>query len=203
MSLDINQVFISGKIKSSSKIEKIAGCQLDGYRLEVEVQRTNPNVTDRTIIIAPKDIFTWSEDSFFPPEHIKIQGRLQSIKDFRKGRVLIFVYAHNIEFAQAVPENVVEISGEVAREIYNRQTPLGQNITEVLLKVPSELYKGFCYIPSIVWGTGADVAAKYQKGERVRFKGRLQSRAYTKKIDNKTYTRTAYELSVRRTEKEA
>lgn len=196
--MDTNQVFISGKIKRLSKIEKIAGYKLDGYRLELEIQRTNPDVTDRIIVIVPKDKFIWSGESFLPPQDIKIQGSLQSIKDFRKSRVLIFVYANYIEFVQAVPENVVYISGEVAREVNNRRTPLGKNITEVFLKVPSALYKGFCYIPSIVWGTGADVEAKYQKGDRVTAQGRLQSREYTKKIENTTYTRTAYELSIRR-----
>mgnify|MGYP003289910358 FL=1 len=196
----MNQVFINGIIKSVIHIEKIADYPIDAYRLEVEVQRNNPAVTDNLIIIVPVqmlgDINLIREN-----ESVMIAGCLQSMKDFKNGRLLIFIYAKSIKLAKAVPENDITLTGEIARDVINRRTPLGRNITEVFLRVPSELYRGFCYIPTIVWGTGADVAAKFEVGDNVKFKGRMQSREYTKIIEDKAYTRVAYELSVRKMRK--
>lgn len=196
----MNQVFINGIIKSVIHIKKIADYPIDAYRLEVEVQRNNPAVTDNLIIIVPVqmlgDINLIREN-----ESVMIVGCLQSMKDFKNGRLLIFIYAKSIKLAKAVPENDITLTGEIARDVINRRTPLGRNITEVFLRVPSELYKGFCYIPTIVWGTGADVAAKFEVGDNVKFKGRMQSREYTKIIEDKAYTRVAYELSVRKMRK--
>ena len=196
----MNQVFINGIIKSVIHIEKIADYPIDAYRLEVEVQRNNPAVTDNLIIIVPVqmlgDINLIREN-----ESVMIAGCLQSMKDFKNGRLLIFIYAKSIKLAKAVPENDITLTGEIARDVINRRTPLGRNITEVFLRVPSELYRGFCYIPTIVWGTGADVAAKFEVGDNVKFKGRMQSREYTKIIEDKAYTRVAYEQSVRKMRK--
>lgn len=196
----MNQVFINGIIKSVIRIEKIADYPIDAYRLEVEVKRNNPAVTDNLIIIVPVQIFD-DINLIRENESVMIAGSLQSMKDFKNGRLLIFVYAKSIKLAKAVPENEITLTGEIARDVINRRTPLGRNITEVFLRVPSELYRGFCYIPTIVWGTGADVAAKFEAGDNVKFKGRMQSREYTKIIEDKAYTRVAYELSVRKMRK--
>lgn len=196
----MNQVFINGIIKSVIHIEKIADYPIDAYRLEVEVKRNNPAVTDNLIIIVPVQAFG-DINLIRENDSVMIAGCLQSMKDFKNGRLLIFVYAKSIKLAKAVPENEITLTGEIARDVINRRTPLGRNITEVFLRVPSELYRGFCYIPTIVWGTGADVATKFEVGDNVKFNGRMQSREYTKIIEDKAYTRVAYELSVRKMRK--
>ena len=58
------------------------------------------------------------------------------------------------------------------------------------------------YIPSIVWGRNAKFARNLKVGDRIQMWGRIQSRAYEKKIDESTVVKkVAYEVSVSKIKK--
>ncbi|KIR03324.1 Single-stranded DNA-binding protein [Lachnospiraceae bacterium TWA4] len=58
------------------------------------------------------------------------------------------------------------------------------------------------YIPCIAWGRNARFASNFQVGNRIRLWGRVQSREYTKKLDeNRSEKRVAYEVSISKIER--
>lgn len=191
-----NKIEICGDWLTIDKIEHVGGYPFNGYAIKTKIQRTNPKTRD-SIIVLSKEKGLLERFTSAPHQKIKVSGSVQSIKNWKTGRLLIFVYANKIEFVDydTTPENVVEIAGVIAKETIFRVTPKQKRITELVIQVNSQIVKGFCYIPLICWGSEADLAAYYNKGDFVNCKGRLQSRTYTKKVGEELKTRTAYEIS--------
>ena len=106
----------------------------------------------------------------------------------------IFVFVTNIcDYEE--DKNDVELDGFICKEPKYRRTPLGRQITDLLIASNREHFKSD-YIPCIAWGRNAIRTSEFNVGTRVKVLGRLQSREYKKKIDDGTYeVRTAYELS--------
>lgn len=93
-------------------------------------------------------------------------------------------------------ENKGELKGYICKPPVYRKTPLGREIADVLLAV-NRAYGKSDYIPCIVWGRNAERVSKLEVGSRIEVAGRLQSREYTKRInENESEQRTAYEFSV-------
>lgn len=197
---NINEVLMYGDLIGISKIEKVTGIKLDGYKLKIRIYRNDLEHSDILNIIAPENVV---DEDIKEGDKIRAYGCLQSCTDFNNGRLFVFVYAQSVEITKSMEyQNIVYISGRVAKDVIYRQTPLGRRITEVFLKVPSELYNGYSYIPSIAWESGAKVAARLKQDDAIVFSGRLQSREYQKEIEGKIITRTTYELSTTKMRRE-
>ena len=82
-----------------------------------------------------------------------------------------------------------------------RKTPSGREISDIILAV-NRMYGKSDYIPCITWGRNAVFAERFQPGDKISITGRIQSREYTKKINDEDVTFTAYEVSVNRLTKE-
>lgn len=92
--------------------------------------------------------------------------------------------------------NMIFLDGFICKEPVYRVTPLGREITDVLLAV-NRAYSKSDYIPCICWGRNARYAGRLSVGDRIQFRGRIQSREYQKKIgEDLSVSRTAYEVSV-------
>ena len=52
------------------------------------------------------------------------------------------------------------------------------------------------YLPCIAWGSLAYRCGDLAVGDQLRLNGRLQSRVYTKTVEERTEERTAFEVSV-------
>lgn len=106
------------------------------------------------------------------------------------------------EESESAPEfnNNVKLSGYICKPPVYRVTPKGREIADVLIAV-NRMYGKADYIPCITWGRNARYAGNLDVGTRIDVEGRLQSREYTKKLDDGTEEiRTAYEISVSRIE---
>ena len=91
-------------------------------------------------------------------------------------------------------ENDIYLDGFICREVVYRETPLGRELSEVMLAVNRQHKSD--YIPCICWGRNARYAGTLPVGTRVKIEGRIQSRDYQKWIDDDTEeTRTCYEVS--------
>ena len=135
-----------------------------------------------------------------PGSRIEVTGAIQTYKDNGTGRTQLFVWARYLAEVKkdAAPRelNVVYIDGEVAKEPVYRETPKGQRITEIILRVPSEFTPGFySFVPCITWNKIADWAQAIPEGTPIRIEGRLQSRDYTKKTQDDTEELTTWEVS--------
>lgn len=91
-------------------------------------------------------------------------------------------------------DNQVRLTGNLCKVPVYRRTPLGREIADLLLAVNGRCGRAD-YLPCIAWGALARQAARWQVGDRVRLRGRLQSRAYIKVVGEERVEKVAYEVS--------
>lgn len=127
---------------------------------------------------------------------IKVLGeiRTRNVYENNKSHLEITVFVKNI-FPYEEYENYVEVEGFLCKQPIYRETPLGRQVTDLLI-ASNRSYGKSDYIPTIAWGRMAIKSSKLEVGAKVKVFGRLQSREYVKKIEDGTEeTRVAYELS--------
>lgn len=131
-------------------------------------------------------------------KYIKICGeiRTRNIYDGDRFRLDVFVFVNDVLEYEGVDENFVEIKGFLCKEPIFRNTPLGRQITDVIIASNRERNNKSDYIPAIIWGRNAIMASYINVGSELNIVGRLQSREYKKKLSETEFeNRTAYEVS--------
>ena len=119
--------------------------------------------------------------------------------------LFLFVTAINIyddedELEEVTNANLIYLDGYLCKPPVFRKTPLGRQITDLLIAV-NRPYGKSDYIPCIAWGRVAQWASEFEVGNRVKLYGRVQSREYFKRFSKDTEAgeyRDAYEISVMR-----
>ena len=127
---------------------------------------------------------------------ITVSGELRSFNN-RSGngsRLVITVYAFELEEDEGEHINEVRVTGAVCKPPVFRTTPLGRDICDVMLAV-NRKYRRTDYLPVIVWGRSAREVADLPVGTELRINGRIQSRSYIKVKDGISSERTAFEVS--------
>ena len=127
---------------------------------------------------------------------LEVRGEIRSFNNHsgQGRRLVITVYARSIPPWNGAPENSVTITGAVCREPVYRHTPLGREITDLMLAV-SRKYRRRDYSPCILWGSVARMGAQCPVGTEMCIQGRLQSRSYVKQTTDGPEERIAYEVS--------
>lgn len=194
-----NQVTISGDISSRF----IFNHELFGekfYLVDVRVRRTS-GTCDFLPVMVSERLASVSED--LTGVFVKVSGNFRSFNKHENGksRLILSVFAKGFELG--IPEeneNQIFLDGFICKDPIYRKTPLGREIADVLIAV-NRLYGKTDYIPCICWGRNAYFASSLEVGDRIQINGRIQSREYTKKVNEEmTELRTAYEVSVSRIE---
>lgn len=121
-----------------------------------------------------------------------------------KNRLVLSVFVRELnfleEFTDCTKTNQIYLDGYICKEAIYRKTPLGREIADILLAV-NRPYGKSDYIPCIAWGRNARYASGFAVGARVKVWGRVQSREYTKKLnETECEKRVAYEVSVSKME---
>lgn len=197
-----NQITISGEIISDfSYSHEIYGERF--YSVDVKVQRLS-DTCDIVPVMVSERLIDVTDD--LTGLLVCIEGNIRSYNwhEEDKSHLLLSVFARSVEFVDGIvvnsDTNKVYLDGFVCKEPRYRTTPLGREITDVLLAV-NRPYGKSDYVPCIIWGRNARYASNFKVGERCAVWGRLQSREYEKKLEDETAeTRTAYELSVSKVE---
>lgn len=127
---------------------------------------------------------------------IQVTGQVRShnLRQEGRRRLLIFVFAGDVQVCDGAPCNEVLLRGTVCRLPSLRRTPLGREICDVMLAVP-RAFRRADFLPCILWGQTAQQAAACEVGQVICIQGRMQSRGYTKQTDDGPQQRTAYEIS--------
>jgi single-stranded DNA-binding protein len=86
------------------------------------------------------------------------------------------------------------LNGYICKQPTLRNTPTGKQIADLLVACNFSKDKS-AYIPVISWGREARKSGKYIVGTEVKILGRIQSRKYTKIINEAQEEFVAYELS--------
>lgn len=203
--IENNKIELCGVIASTPELNhKTYGENFYGFRLSCSRKSTEKDmlpiiVSDRLVEI--KDLQV--------DKRISVKGQVRTFNKHisdDKRKLLIMVFARDVreveEESESAPEfnNNVKLNGYICKPPVYRVTPKGREIADVLIAV-NRTYGKSDYIPCITWGRNARYTGNLDVGTRVDVEGRLQSREYTKKLDDGTEEiRTAYEISVSRIE---
>lgn len=195
-----NKVTLSGEIVSNFEFshevygEKFYTAMLASERLSGQKDIIPIMVSERLI-----DVKSEWEGRF-----MRVNGQFRSYNKHENGRIHLELSVFAREFEDITEErdygledeNLISLDGYICKKPIYRKTPLGREITDILLAV-NRPYGKSDYIPTILWGRNAQFVSNMPVGTRIRVDGRIQSRTYIKRLsEDKTEERTAYEVSV-------
>lgn len=195
-----NQAVIYGEVISNCTYHhEVFGEKF--YKLEVAVRRNSGIMDIVPLFIKGKDI---DADKSYAGKQIHATGDVRSYnrkdKESGKSKLIVAVYVKQYELVDSIPDNcdtnTVILSGYLCKEPIYRSTPLGRDITDLLIAVNRPHGKSD-YIPAICWDRRAEYAAGLHIGDKVRVYARFQSREYEKRISETEAEKcTAYEMSI-------
>lgn len=201
--LDNNNVSISGKVISSPEFShEVYG---EGFYITyVRVPRLSETFDELPVIFSERLV---NPELMKVDSYISVDGQFRSYNNYnnKSGRkLMLMVFAREIEFhGEEVTHknpNQIYLNGFVCRKPIYRTTPFGREIADILLAV-NRAYNKSDYIPCIAWGRNARYASTLEVGDNLKLWGRIQSRAYQKRLsDDQVEERIAYEISVSKME---
>ncbi|MBQ9155711.1 MAG: single-stranded DNA-binding protein [Eubacterium sp.] len=138
-------------------------------------------------------------------KYMEARGQFRSYNKHENNRnhLVLSLFVREAEILETLDNrrpNTIYLDGYICKEPVYRTTPLGREITDILLAV-NRAYGKSDYIPCICWGRNARYAGKLEIGSRIQLWGRIQSRDYQKRVgDDRVVNRVAYEVSVNKME---
>ncbi len=192
---------ISGRICDAPKMSH----QIEDenfYEFKVEVERLSKikdiipvTVSERTVL----------GQKLKEGDFVNAVGEYRSYNKLQeeKSRLILHLFAKELTILQSEEQhefiNEVKLTGFVCKEPVYRKTPFDREICDVLLAVNRPSFHKSDYIPCIMWGRNARFMASQNIGCKIDLTGRIQSREYTKTLEDGTsVTKTAYEVSCQR-----
>lgn len=200
--IENNQVTIVGTIVSEFTFShEVFG---EGfYMVLVEVKRLSESADVIPLMVSERLIDVKAD---YRGEKISVAGQFRSYNrhEEKKNRLVLSVFARELEFVEEEPENAktnqIFLDGYICKPPIYRKTPLGREIADLLIAV-NRPYGKSDYIPCICWGRNARFASAFEVGGHAHIWGRIQSREYVKKLeDGDAEKRVAYEVSVSKLE---
>ncbi|MBS5955507.1 MAG: single-stranded DNA-binding protein [Clostridiales bacterium] len=170
------------------------------YTMDLAVRRLSNQVDVLSVLISDRLIDVTEN---YSGHIVEISGQFRSC-NVRKGNrngLALHVFAREITFfwpdaIDATKSNNITLTGFVCKKPKYRKTPLGREITDLLIAV-NRPYGKSDYIPCITWGRDARYVAGFEVGTAIEITGRIQSREYSKCLEGGAVEiRTAYEVSV-------
>ena len=164
------------------------------YSFPLEVRRLSGNTDTINIILRREQLAALeAEDA----EKLRVTGQLRTFNN-RRGdgaKLIITVFARELDFCSDEDSNLVELTGTLCKEPNLRTTPMGRDICDLMLAV-NRRYGRSGYLPCICWGAKAKEAARRHVGDELCLVGRIQSRSYIKVTADGPVEKTAFEVSV-------
>ncbi len=166
----------------------------DYFRFPLQVERLS-GVEDVLPVLVSRTLL--EQFPVLAGEQMEVEGEIRSFNN-RSGvgaRLVLTVFARSLGPApEGADRNEVSITGVICKLPVYRHTPMGREITDLTVAV-NRRYGRSDYLPCITWGGLARTAAELQVGDRLQLQGRFQSRNYTKVLEDRVVTKTAYEVS--------
>ncbi|MBR1988708.1 MAG: single-stranded DNA-binding protein [Clostridia bacterium] len=193
--LDDNKVILQGEVDTEPEFSHILNGE-EFFQFNLKTKRLS-EVED----IIPISISSKLKDAYNIKigDKIAIKGQFRSYNKMEEGksRLLLRVFCKNImNFDLEQNSNQIELNGYICKKPIYRITPFSREICDVLLAVNRNFGKSD-YIPCIAWGRNAQLVNSLPVGSKISLIGRIQSREYTKKIENtdESVKKVAYEVS--------
>lgn len=130
---------------------------------------------------------------------IELMGEIRSRNydgDDGKRHLCIYMFANQIN-PYSEDKNSLELDGFICKKPVYRETLSNRKICDLLI-AHNRLTEKSDYIPCITWGRDAIKSSLFEIGNKIKLHGRLQSREYTKILENgESEERITHEVSVR------
>ena len=195
MDNNFNRVQLCGTVDSAPELSHI-NHGVSFYKFTLAVERLSRLADKLTVIVSAPQL---EAVPLREGDTVTVRGQLRSFnnKSGQGSRLVISVFAHVLEKGGEAPLNVIQLSGVLCKPPVLRRTPLGREISDIILAV-NRRYGRADYLPCIAWGAVAQQTAAMTTGDRLTIEGRVQSRTYTKVENGVSTERTAYEVSIMR-----
>ncbi len=193
-----NSVFLSGTVSKAPEFSHELYGGEKFYDFVLDVQRLSGTVDSIPITISER-LISLGKFTFQVGEKLDIYGEFRShnYEENGKSKLLLSVLCKDVAQKSSVSDsNIIELTGFVCKPPIFRETPFKRQINDILLAVNRPFFKKSDYIPLIAWGRNALFAKNFRVGDKISVQGRIQSRKFTKVIDDVSYQKTAYEVSV-------
>nr|DAR79018.1 MAG TPA: Single strand binding protein [Caudoviricetes sp.] len=200
--LENNNVELVGEIVSDFRFShEVYGERF--YFVDVAVKRMSETIDYLPLLISE---YLIDVNTNHIGEIIHVTGQFRSYNRYEelKNRLVLSVFVLEIEFIEEETEemksNQIILDGYICKDPIYRKTPLGREITDLLVAV-NRSYSKSDYIPCICWSRNARHASGLPLGTHLKITGRIQSRDYIKHHSNgEEEERRAYEISASRIE---
>ena len=196
--LNNNNLLKIGGIISSEPILNHEAYDEKFYKFYIDSKRLSSSFDRLPIIISERII---DIDLLKVGKSVFIEGQFRSYNEVNeiKSKLILSTFVKKIEIVDKLnkhqSQNELIIEGYLCKKPIYRETPLGREISDILVAV-NRGYKKSDYIPCILWGRNAKFCDSLNVGDKVRILGRIQARDYEKKIENGNILKnTAYEVS--------
>ena len=200
--LENNNVELVGEIVSDFRFShEVYGERF--YFVDVAVKRMSETIDYLPLLIS-EYLIDVNTNHIGEIIHVTGQFRSYNRHEELKNRLVLSVFVREIEFIEEETEemksNQIILDGYICKEPIYRKTPLGREITDLLVAV-NRSYSKSDYIPCICWSRNARHASGLPIGTHLKITGRIQSRDYIKHHSNgEEEERRAYEISASRIE---
>lgn len=199
-----NKVTLSGEIVSNFEFSH--ECYGEGFYTAMLASERTSGQKDAIPIMVSERLADVKAD--WTGRFVRVSGQFRSYNkhEGERNRLVLSVFVREFEDITdernfgLEDENLISLDGFICKPPAYRKTPLGREITDILLAV-NRPYGKSDYVPMICWGRNARFASSLEAGTRLRIGGRIQSREYEKKIsETEKETRVAYEVSISKLE---
>ena len=200
--LENNNVELVGEIVSDFRFShEVYGERF--YLVDVAVKRTSETIDYLPLLIS-EYLIDVNTNHIGEIIHVTGQFRSYNRHEELKNRLVLSVFVQEIEFIEEetaeMKSNQIILDGYICKDPIYRKTPLGREITDLLVAV-NRSYSKSDYIPCICWSRNARHASGLPLGTHLKITGRIQSRDYIKHHSNgEEEERIAYEISASRIE---
>lgn len=194
-----NKISLVGEVISAPKLSHETHNE-KFYTVKVDVKRLSGDIDTLEIIISEK---LYDIEKIELGTRYYIEGEIRSynyyVSETERRKLVINIFAKNLSIAEETDDeclNNFELVGHICKKPIYRKTPFDREISDILLAV-NRLYGKSDYLPCIAWGRNAKFASTLEIGDKIKITGRMQSRQYTKKLnDNEEEKKIAYEMSI-------
>lgn len=194
-----NEITLIGKVLTDFKFDHSFYGE-DFYEIKIGVVRESGTMDELNLTVSDR-IVDISRN--LVGKYVSVYGEIRTYNigndNDRHLKVTVFAMSLlelNDDDAYIIGENSVYISGTICKKNPMRITPLGRQITDIIVAV-NRNYGKSDYLPCICWSRNAKFVDELEVGTKVNIWGRLQSRDYIKSDGT---MHTAYELSVQNIE---
>ena len=168
----------------------------DFFKFELEVIRRSGN-SDILNCVIP----SCYADRVKVDDSVGLDGEIRTRNEIvdeetGKKRLIVYIFVKEVDGFIGYHNNEAVVYGYICKKPVYRTTPSGREICDLI--IASNRASGRSdYIPTIAWGRTAERLSALDVGTGIEVHGRMQSRTYTKVLDDgSSIEKIAYELSV-------